>query len=156
MFYYDDNDDVWIKVLGFFVLPISAALLLFALIYSFKLGDKKRDIKSIECTVGNVNLVKYSNRHGLSRYVYLSLPDGEEIEIEDQPLYDIAKKHIGQKIKIEASQTYFLDNDGKKHFVRNHLVRPVKVLEIYGETQKHEEKIQNVEVRTRTVPVIIQ
>ena len=64
----------------------------------------------------------------------------------------VAKNHIGQKIKIEVSQTYFLRKDGKKHIVRNHLVRPVKVLEVEGEYQEYEEKIQNVERKTE-VPI---
>ena len=50
------------------------------------------------------------------------------------------------------SQTYFLRKDGKKHIVRNHLVRPVKVLEVEGEYQEYEEKIQNVERKTE-VPI---
>ena len=62
------------------------------------------------------------------------------------------KNHIGQKIKIEVNQPYFLRNDGRKHIVRNYLVRPVKVLDVEGEAQEYEEKIQNVE-RKAKVPV---
>ena len=52
------------------------------------------------------------------------------------------------------SQTYFLSDDGRKHIVRNHLVRPVKVLKVEGEAQEHEEKIQNVEIRTRSTTYV--
>jgi len=128
-------------------------LLLFVIAYGLNLGDKKSEAKSIECTVNYVNLVKYSNSSTLHRYVYLSMPNGQEIEIEDKGLYDVAKNHIDQKIRIAVNQTYFLNDDGKKHIVRNHLVRPVKVLEVYGEAQEYEEQIQNLEVRTSSTYV---
>ena len=50
------------------------------------------------------------------------------------------------------NQTYFINDDGRKRIVRNHIVRPVKVLEVEGEAQEYEEKIQNVERKTK-VPV---
>lgn len=145
MSYYDD-DSVLGKIICFLVL---FALLLFVIAYGLNfLGDLKGEVKSIECTVNYVNLVKYSNSSTLHRYVYLSTPNGQKIEIEDKALYDVAKNHIGQKIKIEVNQTYFLNDDGRKHIVRNHIVRPVKVLEVYGEPQEYEEQIQNVERKT--------
>lgn len=149
MSYYDD-DSVLGKIICFLVL---FALLLFVIAYGLNfLGDLKGEVKSIECTVNYVNLVKYSNSSTLHRYVYLSTPNGQKIEIEDKALYDVAKNHIGQKIKIEVNQTYFLNDDGRKHIVRNHIVRPVKVLEVYGEPQEYEEQIQNVERKT-DVPI---
>ncbi|AEB14656.1 hypothetical protein [Treponema succinifaciens] len=151
MSYYDD-DSVLRKIICFFVFLILFALLLFVIAYGLNLGDKKSEAKSIECTVNYVSLVKYSNSSTLCRYVYLTMPNGKEIEIEDKALYDVAKNHIGQKIKIEVSQTYFLRKDGKKHIVRNHIFRPVKVLEVEGEYQEYEEKIQNVERKTE-VPI---
>lgn len=151
MSYYDD-DSVLRKIICFFVFLVLFALLLFVIAYGLNLGDKKSEAKSIECTVNYVSLVKYSNSSTLCRYVYLTMPNGKEIEIEDKALYDVVKNHIGQKIKIEVSQTYFLRKDGKKHIVRNHLVRPVKVLEVDGEYQEYEEKIQNVERKTK-VPI---
>lgn len=152
MSYYDD-DSVLGKIICFFVFFILFALLMFGIAYGLNfLGDMKSEAKSIECTVNYVSLVKYSNSSTLCRYVYLTMPNGKEIEIEDKALYDVAKNHIGQKIKIEVSQTYFLRKDGKKHIVRNHLVRPVKVLEVEGEYQEYEEKIQNVERKTE-VPI---
>lgn len=156
MSYYDD-DGVAKKIICFFVFLVLLALLMFVIAYGLNcLGEKKREVKSIECTVNYVNLVQYSSSSTLSRYVYLSMPNGKEITIEDdKALYDVAKNHIGQKIKIEVSQTYFLSDDGRKHIVRNHLVRPVKVLEVEGEAQEHEEKIQNVELRTRSTYVYI-
>lgn len=45
-----------------------------------------------------------------------------------------------------------IGKDGKKHIVRNHIFRPVKVLEVEGEYQEYEEKIQNVERKTE-VPI---
>ena len=147
-YYYDDS--VLKKIICFFVFLILFALLLF--VYGLNLGEKKSESKSIECTVNSVSLVKYSNSSTLCRYVYLSMPKGKEIEIEDNALYDVAKNHIGQKIKIEINQIYFLRNDGKKHIVRNHLIRPVKVLGVEGETQEYEERIQYVE-RKREVPI---
>ncbi|WP_297645845.1 hypothetical protein [uncultured Treponema sp.] len=147
-YYYDDS--VLKKIICFFVFLILFALLLF--VYGLNLGEKKSESKSIECTVNYVSLVKYSNSSTLCRYVYLSMPKGKEIEIEDNALYDVAKNHIGQKIKIEINQIYFLRNDGKKHIVRNHLIRPVKVLGVEGETQEYEERIQYVE-RKREVPI---
>lgn len=152
MSYYDD-DSVLRKIICFFVFLILFALFLFVIVYGLNcLGDMKGELKSIECTVNYVNLVKYSNSSTLHRYVYLTMPNGKEIEIEDKALYDVAKNHIGQKIKIEVSQTYFLRKDGKKHIVRNHIFRPVKVLEVEGEYQEYEEKIQNVERKTK-VPI---
>ena len=154
MSYYDD-DSVLRKIICFFVFLVLFALLLFVIAYGLNLGDKKSELKSIECTVNYVNLVKYSNSSTLHRYVYLSTPNGKEIEIEDKGLYDVAKNHIGQKIKMEVKQTYFLNDDGKKHIVRNYLVRPVKVLGVEGEPQEYEEQIQNVEVRTRSTYVYV-
>lgn len=152
MSYYDDGS-VLRKIICFCVFLILFALLLFVIAYGLNfLGDKKSEAKSIECTVNYVSLVKYSNSSNLCRYVYLSMPNGKEIEIEDKALYDVAKNHIGQKIKIEVNQTYFLNDDGRKHIVRNHIVRPVKVLEVYGEPQEYEEQIQNVERKT-DVPI---
>lgn len=52
----------------------------------------------------------------------------------------------------KMNQTYFINDDGRKRIVRNHIVRPVKVLEVEGEAQEYEEKIQNVERKTK-VPV---
>ena len=155
MSYYDD-DSVLRKIICFFVFLILFALFLFVIVYGLNcLGDMKGELKSIECTVNYVNLVKYSNSSTLHRYVYLSTPNGKEIEIEDKGLYDVAKNHIGQKIKMEVKQIYFLNDDGKKHIVRNYLVRPVKVLGVEGEPQEYEEQIQNVEVRTRSTYVYV-
>lgn len=154
MSYYDD-DSVLGKIICFFVFFILFALLMFGIAYGLNLGDKKSEAKSIECTVNYVSLVKYSNSSTLHRYVYLSTLNGKEIEIEDKGLYDVAKNHIGQKIKMEVKQTYFLNDDGKKNIVRNYLVRPVKVLGVEGETQEYEERIQNVEVRTRSTYVLV-
>lgn len=154
MSYYDD-DSVLRKIICFFVFLVLFALLLFVIAYGLNLGDKKSEAKSIECTVNYVSLVKYSNSSTLCRYVYLTMPNGKEIEIEDKGLYDVAKNHIGQKIKMEVKQTYFLNDDGKKHIVRNYLVRPVKVLGVEGEPQEYEEQIQNVEVRTRSTYVYV-
>lgn len=152
MFYYNDNS-VLRKIICFFVFFILFSLFLFVIVYGLNfLGDEKSEAKSIECTVNYVSLVEYSNSSTLCRYVYLSMPNGKEIEIEDKALYDVAKNHIGQKIKIEVNQTYFLRNDGKKHIVRNHLIKPVEVLEVEGEYQEYEEKIQNVERKTE-VPI---
>ena len=156
MSYYDD-DDVVKTIICFFVFLILFALVIFVIAYGLNfLGEEKREVKSIECTVNYVNLVKYSDSSTLRRYVYLSIPNGKEIEIDDKALYDVAKNHIGQKIKIEMSQTYFLSDDGRKHIVRNHLVRPIKVLEVEGEAQEHEEKIQNVEIQTRSTYIPIK
>ena len=154
MSYYDDSvlRSVLRKMICFFVFLILFALLLFVIAYGLNLGDKKSEAKSIECTVNYVSLVKYSNSSTLCRYVYLSMPNGKEMEIEDKALYDAAKNHIGQKIKIEMNQTYFINDDGRKRIVRNHIVRPVKVLEVEGEAQEYEEKIQNVERKTK-VPI---
>lgn len=153
-YYYDDSvlRSVLRKMICFFVFLILFALLLFVIAYGLNLGDKKSEAKSIECTVNYVSLVKYSDSSTLHRYVYLSTPNGQEIEIEDKALYDVAKNHIGQKIRIAVKQTYFLNDNGKKHIVRNYLVRPVKVLDVEGEAQEYEEKIQNVERKTE-VPV---
>ena len=52
----------------------------------------------------------------------------------------------------KMNQTYFINDDGRKRIVRNHIVRPVKVLEVEGEAQEYEAKIQNVERKTK-VPV---
>ena len=52
----------------------------------------------------------------------------------------------------KMNQTYFINDDGRKRIVRNHIVRPVKVLEVEGDAQEYEEKIQNVERKTK-VPV---
>lgn len=149
MSYYDD-DGVAKKIICFFVLL--TALLMFVIAYGLNcLGEKKREVKSIECTVNYVNLVQYSNSSTLSRYVYLSMPNGKEITIEDdKALYDVAKNHIGQKIKIEVSQTYFLSDDGRKHIVRNRIFRPVKVLEVEGEAHEYEERIQEVQSKVPT------
>lgn len=145
MSYYNDNS-VLRKIICFFVFLISFALFLFEIVYGLNfLGDEKSEAKSIECTVNYVSLVKYSDSSTLCRYVYLSTPNGKEMEIEDKGLYDVAKNHIGQKIKMEVKQTYFLNDDGKKHIVRNYLVRSVKVLGVEGEPQEYEEQIQNVE-----------
>ncbi len=85
MSYYDD-DSVLRKIICFFVFLILFALLLFVIAYGLNLGDKKSEAKSIECTVNYVSLVKYSNSSTLCRYVYLTMPNGKEIEIEDKAL----------------------------------------------------------------------
>ena len=90
MSYYDD-DSVLRKIICFFVFLILFALLLFVIAYGLNLGEKKSEAKSIECTVNYVSLVKYSNSSALCRYVYLSTPNGKEIEIEDKALYDVDK-----------------------------------------------------------------
>ena len=150
MSYYDD-DGVAKKIICFFVFLVLFALLMFVIAYGLNcLGEKKSELKSIDCTVNYVNLVKYSSSSNLYRYVYLSTPNGKEIEIEDKALYDVAKNHIGQKIKIEVTQTYFLRNDGRKHIVRNRIFRPVKVLEVEGEAHEYEERIQEVQSKVPT------
>lgn len=150
MSYYDD-DGVAKKIICFFVFLILFALLLFVIAYGLNcLGEKKSEVNSIECTVNYVSLIKYSDSSTLHRYVYLSMPNGKEIEIEDKVLYDVAKNHIGQKIKIEVTQTYFLRNDGRKHIVRNRIFRPVKVLEVEGEAHEYEERIQEVQSKVPT------
>lgn len=154
-------------LLTFLVVMILFSVLI---VISGKDYEYKEDVVDIEFVVKNVNLVQYSNRDGLTSFVYLEAPNGKKVTVKNLEFYELMKHHIGQRVVLQVNREYnenarngkrvgikeYLSNnpDSLKTFLRGNTNCPV-IVRMEGDEQPYEDRIQNVEVQTRTSTVVI-